>query len=119
MDDSHTKNDLALLANKSHLIKDVVRCCTSTCRKSCHLFGCLDSPSTSPVVSSAQGTNKITHYPSPEQVEKEEVLLAHNPNGKFKLVFIDLDKIISSQVTVSERLRLGRMEIDGSNLYMI
>lgn len=83
--------------------------------KSCRLFGCLDSPPTTSL--SIPGSIKRERSTSSTSTTvEEEILPAHDPNGKNELFFMDLDKVISSKIRGHKRLLLDSLKVDGFNL---
>lgn len=83
-------------------IEDWIKGKDSVCFKSCRLFGCLDSPPTESI--SIPGSSKRERSSSiSSRQEQDEILPAHNPNGKNELYYMNLEKIISNRSSIHKR----------------
>lgn len=84
------------------------------CCKSCRLFGCLDSPPTQSLSIPASSKRDRSISVTSNQLE-EEVLPAHDPDGKNELFYMDLEKVIGDRMSIHKRQRLDSLKIDGFN----
>lgn len=93
-------------------IEELVKGSDPVCCKSCRLFGCLDSPPTKSL--SIPGPSK-RHRSLSIVSSQEEVLPAHDPEGKNELFYMNLEKVLGDRLSIHKRQRLDSLKIDGFN----
>lgn len=94
-------------------IQDWIKGTDPVCCESCRLFGCLDSPPTQSL--SIPASLKRELLVSNTSNQEEEVLPAHDPDGKNELYYMNLEKVLGDRLLIHKRQRLDSLKIDGFN----